>query len=84
LDLLLVHELRLLGSWHCPQIGVLLTSFSARGTEYSDEDRSGEYAGDRGMYHFLGSEISEKLQLCVRAHYGAARKDLESRNPLRI
>jgi hypothetical protein len=41
----LTHQLQLLGSQQHPQNGVLLTSFSAWGTENSLRDKSEEYGG---------------------------------------
>ena len=68
----LIHQLRLLGSQQHPQSGVLLTSFSTWGTEYSLVI----------FVTFLGSKIGKNLQFCGQAHYRATRKNLDSRTQL--
>ena len=49
----LIHQLRLLGSQQHPQSGVLLTSFSTWGTEYSLAEISLENTGGYYYYYLL-------------------------------
>ena len=73
------HHLRLLGSQQRPQTGVLLSSFSTRGTENNLAEINLEITGViNGCNIFCGSKIDKHLQLCGRVHYRATRKNLES------
>jgi hypothetical protein len=75
----LIHQLRLLGSQQNPQSGVLLTW----GTENNlAEINLGSTGGNKGLQNFFLSKIGKHLQFCVRAHYRAARKNIESRTQL--
>ena len=74
----LIHQLRFLGSQQHSQSGVLLTSFLTWRTENSLAMINPGITGrDRGLLQILGSKIGKHLQLCVRAHYRATRKNVD-------
>jgi hypothetical protein len=77
----LIHKLWLLGPQQHPQSGVLLTSFSAWGTENGLAEINLESAGViKGCNIFGGSKIGKHLQLCGRAHYRAKIKKSPEQN----
>jgi hypothetical protein len=75
--------LRLLGSQQYPQSGVLLTSFSTWGTDYSLAEINLENTGViEGCNIFFESKIRKNLQFCGWVHCQATRQNLGSRTHL--
>ena len=80
-----IYQLRVFGSQQHMKIGVLLTSFSTWSKENnlveinlaSKSGVGGRVGCNRGLKHFIGSNIGKQLQLWGQAHYRATRKYLE-------